>query len=76
MTLEVAIAPIVKLEELQDKGYWLCKFRRAKTSDTLNTMVSGALRKNELPKVKAAIFLAECQRTRELETGVLLNKWI
>lgn len=65
---------VVDVDQLSDKVYWLCKFRRAKTSDTLNTMVSGALRKNELPKVKAAIFLAECHRTRELETGVLLNK--
>lgn len=74
MTLETAITPIVKLEELQDKGYWLCKFRRAKSTDTLATMVNGAMRKNTITSVQAAIILAECQRARELETGVLLNK--
>ncbi len=75
MQIAVQDRPVISEKELQDKHHWLCKFRRAKTRETLATMVAGAMRKNPNgTAILAAIVLAECQRTRELETGVLLNK--
>lgn len=61
--------------ELETKGYWLRKFRMAKTMKTLELMVPKALDTHHgNAKVEAAIYLAECQRERELETGLLLNR--
>lgn len=62
-------------DELETKGYWLRKFRMAKTFKTLELMVPKAVDTHHgNPKVLAAIYLAECQRERELETGLLLNR--
>uniref|UniRef100_UPI00248D6931 hypothetical protein n=1 Tax=Aeromonas taiwanensis TaxID=633417 RepID=UPI00248D6931 len=55
-------------EELGDKGHWLRKFRKAKNLNTLQLMVSNAIDKHhKTPAIAAAIYLAECQRERELE---------
>lgn len=61
--------------ELETKGYWLRKFRMAKSLKTLELMVPKALDTYYgQAKIEAAIYLAECQRERELETGILLNR--
>ncbi|WOX49409.1 hypothetical protein R2B70_05350 [Aeromonas sp. XH] len=62
-------------EELSDKGHWLRKFRKAKNLNTLQLMVSNAIDKHyKTPAIAAAIYLAECQRERELEQGRLLDR--
>ncbi len=62
-------------KELEDKFYWLRKFRMANNLKTLHLMVSGAVDKNHTqPRIVAAIYLAECQRERELEQGRLLQR--
>lgn len=61
--------------ELESKEYWLRRFRKAKTVKTLELMVPKAVDDHyREPTVLAAIYLAECQRERELEYGVLLNR--
>ena len=61
--------------ELENKDYWLRRFRKAKTVKTLELMVPKAVDDYyQQPTVLAAIYLAECQRERELEYGVLLNR--
>ena len=61
--------------ELESKDYWLRRFRKAKTLKTLELMVPKAVdQHHQKPPVVAAIYLAECQRERELECGVLLNR--
>ena len=63
------------ITELETKNYWMRKFRRAKTKDTLAHMFERAeQRYSNASKIVASIYLAECQRTREIESGVLLNK--
>ncbi|MDO2949086.1 hypothetical protein [Aeromonas simiae] len=65
----------VPVQELEDKGHWLRKFRRAKNLNTLQLMVSNAIdRHHNTASVAAAIYLAECQRERELEQGRLLDR--
>ncbi len=62
-------------EELGDKGHWLRKFRKAKSLNTLQLMVSNAIDKHhKTPAIAAAIYLAECQRERELEQGRYLDR--
>ena len=59
------------IEELSDKGNWLRKFRKAKNLNTLQLMVSNAIDKHhKTPAIAAAIYLAECQRERELEQAL------
>lgn len=54
---------------------WLRRFRMAKTQQTLTLMVERAIDQyHQKPSVLGAIYLAECQRERELETGMLLNR--
>ena len=66
--------PIEQIE-LENKDYWLRRFRKAKTVKTLELMVPKAVDDyHQQPTVLAAIYLAECQRERELEYGVLLNR--
>ncbi|WP_108650153.1 hypothetical protein [Dongshaea marina] len=61
-------------EERSQKMFWVRQFRKAKTLKTLHLMVSRALDRYSLQsRVLAAIFLAECQRERELSSGLLLN---
>lgn len=61
--------------ELENKDYWLRRFRKAKTVKTLELMVPKAVDDyHQQPTVLAAIYLAECQRERELEYGILLNR--
>jgi len=63
------------IEELSDKGHWLRKFRRAKNLTTLQLMVSNAIDKHhKTPVIAAAIYLAECQREREMEQGRYLDR--
>ena len=63
------------IEELSDKGNWLRKFRKAKNLNTLQLMVSNAIDKHhKTPAIAAAIYLAECQRERELEQGRYLDR--
>jgi hypothetical protein len=63
------------MTELEDKGHWLRKFRKAKNANTLQLMVSNAIdRHHQETSVAAAIYLAECQRERELEQGRLLDR--
>ncbi|WP_108652308.1 hypothetical protein [Dongshaea marina] len=65
----------VEEDEIKDKGFWLRNFRKAKSQKTLQLMVSKAIDKyHSNSGVVAAIYLAECQRERELESGVLLNR--
>lgn len=65
----------VEQADLESKDYWLRRFRKAKTLKTLELMVPKAVDQyHQLPPVLAAIYLAECQRERELEYGVLLNR--
>ncbi|MBP8174586.1 MAG: hypothetical protein KAY06_11390 [Aeromonadaceae bacterium] len=65
----------VEQAELESKEYWLRRFRKAKTIKTLELMVPKAVDDHHKePSVLAAIYLAECQRERELEFGVLLNR--
>ncbi|ENY73133.1 hypothetical protein [Aeromonas diversa] len=65
----------IPMTELEDKGHWLRKFRKAKNVNTLQLMVSNAIdRHHTMPSVAAAIYLAECQRERELEQGRLLDR--
>ncbi|WP_108649635.1 hypothetical protein [Dongshaea marina] len=61
-------------EIIVEKGYWVRRFRKAKTLKTLKLMVSRSVdRFHQKTQVIAAIYLAECQRERELETNLLLN---
>jgi hypothetical protein len=61
--------------ELESKDYWLRRFRKAKSMKTLELMVPKAVDQyHKQAPVLAAIYLAECQRERELEYGVLLNR--
>ncbi len=63
------------LDELEQKDHWLRKFRQAKSLKTLGLMVPGALDQHHRnPTILAAIYLAECQRERELESGQLLDR--
>ncbi|WP_108653139.1 hypothetical protein [Dongshaea marina] len=62
-------------DEITQKGYWVRKFRKAKKPSTLNQMVSRSIdHYHDQTQVMAAIYLAECQRTRELEFSILLDK--
>ncbi len=62
-------------QDLENKDYWLRRFRNAKKLKTLELMVPKAVdQHHQHPNVLAAIYLAECQRERELEYGVLLNR--
>lgn len=62
-------------QEQEEKLYWLRKFRMANNFKTLHLMVAGAVDKHySKPPIIAAIYLAECQRERELEQGRLLQK--
>ena len=66
---------IVEPLDLESKDMWLRKFRMAKTQQTLTLMVERAIDQyHQKPSVLGAIYLAECQRERELETGMLLNR--
>lgn len=68
---------IVEIEDqdLESKDYWLRKFRMAKSEQTLTLMVERAIDQyHQRPSVLGAVFLAECQRERELESGILLNR--
>ncbi|MFH7564556.1 hypothetical protein [Oceanimonas smirnovii] len=61
-------------QQLQDKMYWLRKFRMAKNDKTLERMVSRAIDEyHSKAQVAAAIYLAECQRERELTLGRYLD---
>ncbi|MCT7653808.1 hypothetical protein MBH78_01280 [Oceanimonas sp. NS1] len=61
-------------QDLQDKHYWLRKFRMAKNDKTLERMVSRAIDDHHRESsVVAAIYLAECQRERELNQGRYLD---
>lgn len=65
----------IEAHELESKDYWLRRFRKAKTLKTLELMVPKAVDQyHKQAPVLAAIYLAECQRERELEYGVLLNR--
>ncbi|MCF3097795.1 hypothetical protein [Aeromonas australiensis] len=71
----MSVQPTISAEELSDKGHWLRKFRKAKNLNTLQLMVSNAIDKHhKAPAVAAAIYLAECQRERELEQGRFLDR--
>ena len=62
-------------QDLQDKYYWLRKFRMAKNEKTLERMVSRAIDDHhQESSVVAAIYLAECQRERELTQGRYLDR--
>lgn len=64
-----------EIQDLENKDYWLRRFRKAKTMKTLELMVPKAVDQyHQHANVLAAIYLAECQRERELEYGVLLNR--
>jgi len=66
---------IAEPQDLESKDCWLRRFRMAKTQQTLTLMVERAIDQfHQKPSVLGAIYLAECQRERELETGVLLNR--
>lgn len=61
--------------ELTDKFYWLRKFRMAKNDKTLELMVSKAVDDYHAQSaVVAAIYLAECQREREMMQGRFLDQ--
>jgi hypothetical protein len=65
----------IAIEELCDKGHWLRKFRKAKNLNTLQLMVSKSIDKHyKTPAIAAAIYLAECQREREMEQGRYLDR--
>lgn len=60
--------------ELTDKLYWLRKFRMAKNEKTLELMVSKVIDDyHTRTAIVAAIYLAECQRERELAQGRFLG---
>ncbi|WP_107850690.1 hypothetical protein [Oceanimonas marisflavi] len=64
----------VSEQDLKDKMYWLRKFRMAKNDKTLERMVSRAIDEyHNMSTVAAAIYLAECQRERELTLGRYLD---
>ena len=66
---------VVEQQDLESKEMWLRKFRMAITQQTLTLMVERAIDQfHQKPSVLGAIYLAECQRERELEMGVLLNR--
>ena len=66
---------VVEQQDLESKEMWLRNFRMAKTQQTLTLMVERAIDQfHQKPSVLGAIYLAECQRERELEMGVLLNR--
>lgn len=61
--------------DLIDKLYWLRKFRMAKNDKTLELMVSKVTDDYYTNSaIMAAIYLAECQRERELAQGRFLTK--
>ncbi len=65
---------IIDPEKLMLKEYWLRKFRMAKSQQTLTLMVERAIDQfHKQPSVLGAVYLAECQRERELDCGTLLN---
>ncbi|MCF7720319.1 hypothetical protein H9X98_21955 [Aeromonas jandaei] len=65
----------ISIEELSDKGHWLRKFRKAKNLNTLQLIVSNAIDKHhKTAAIAAAIYLAECQREREMEQGRFLDR--
>ena len=66
---QLTLVRSVPAAELETKMYWVRKFRQAKSESTLDVMVQGALRKNNEVRVQASIYLAECHRLDELETG-------
>ena len=71
----MSVEPNAVIEELGDKGHWLRKFRKAKNLSTLQLMVSNAIDKHhKTPAIAAAIYLAECQREREMEQGRYLDR--
>ncbi|MFD1008116.1 MULTISPECIES: hypothetical protein [Oceanisphaera] len=60
--------------DLIDKLYWLRKFRMAKNERTLELMVSKVTDDYHVHSaIMAAIYLAECQRERELAQGRFLT---
>lgn len=60
--------------DLIDKLYWVRKFRMAKNEQTLAFMVSKVTDNyHSHTAIMAAIYLAECQRERELAQGRLLE---
>ena len=62
-------------QDLESKDYWLRKFRMAKSEQTLTLMVERAIdQHHQRPSILGAVYLAECQRERELESGILLNR--
>jgi hypothetical protein len=71
----MSIQEKISIDELGDKGHWLRKFRKAKNLNTLQLMVSNAIdRHHAAPAIVAAIYLAECQREREMEQGRYLDR--
>ncbi|MCS3455041.1 hypothetical protein ACW5WQ_02000 [Aeromonas rivuli] len=71
----MSIQEKISIDELGDKGHWLRKFRKAKNLNTLQLMVSNAIDKHHAtPAIAAAIYLAECQREREMEQGRYLDR--
>ena len=77
LTIEEDMSQTEQIEplELESKDYWLRRFRKAKSMKTLELMVPKAVDQyHKQAPVLAAIYLAECQRERELEYGVLLNR--
>lgn len=65
---------VIDPDKLILKEYWLRKFRMAKSQQTLTLMVERAIDQfHQQPSVLGAVYLAECQRERELECGTLLN---
>ncbi|MFD2179574.1 hypothetical protein [Veronia pacifica] len=48
---------------------WLIYFRRAKTVDTLDLMLDGALRKLKTPREQADAILGHEARLNEIEKG-------
>ena len=62
-------------EELGDKGHWLRKFRKAKSLNTLQLMVSNAIDSTaQDPGHRGCHLSGECQRERELEQGRYLDR--
>ncbi|MGL4251544.1 MAG: hypothetical protein ACRCR1_13115 [Aeromonas sp.] len=71
----MSVQPMISNEALSDKGHWLRKFRKAKNLNTLQLMVSNAIDKHHnAAAIAAAIYLAECQREREMEQGRFLDR--
>lgn len=58
-----------------DRTDWLIRFRRAKTHETLDAMLEGALRRTETVKDAAEAILGHEARQNEIDRLLYCKQW-